>query len=140
MSQYTVAALVGSVIDRHGPSICSLIGACLFSCGFGSFAFEVHNALNNLPAPSQTTFYRFVFCFLLAGLGTVFSWVLGYNMILSFSNCLYLGTSPPYSLPPKHFLTILALPLVPLWHSSDFLHYSYLLLRQIFLPILPRVY
>ena len=67
MSQYTVAALVGSVIDRHGPSICSLIAACLFSCGFGVFAFEVHNG------PSQTSFYRFIFCFALAGLGTLFS-------------------------------------------------------------------
>ena len=73
MSQYTVAALVGSVIDRHGPSVCSLIAACLFSCGFGVFAFEVHNASRNLPSSSQTSFYRFVFCFALAGLGTVFS-------------------------------------------------------------------
>jgi hypothetical protein len=73
MSQYTVAALVGSVIDRHGPSICSLIAACLFSCGFGVFAFQVHNASRNLPGPSQTSFYLFVFCFALAGLGTVFS-------------------------------------------------------------------
>jgi hypothetical protein len=73
MSQYTVAALVGSVIDRHGPSICSLTAAGLFSCGFGAFAFEVHNASRNLPSPSQTSFYRFVFSFALAGLGTVFS-------------------------------------------------------------------
>jgi hypothetical protein len=69
MSQYTVAALVGSVVDRHGPSICSLIAACLFSCGFGVFAFEVHN----YASPSQTSFYLFVFCFALAGLGTLFS-------------------------------------------------------------------
>jgi hypothetical protein len=73
MSQYTVAALVGSVIDRHGPSICSLISACLFSCAFGIFAFEVHHTPRDLPGPSQTSFYRFVFCFVLAGLGTVFS-------------------------------------------------------------------
>ena len=73
MSQYTVAALVGSVIDRHGPSICSLIAACLFSCAFGVFAFEVHSASRNLPGPSQTSFYLFVFCFALAGLGTLFS-------------------------------------------------------------------
>ena len=73
MSQYTVAALVGSVVDRHGPSICSLIAACLFSCGFGVFAFEVHNASRILPGPSQKSFYLFVFCFTLAGLGTLFS-------------------------------------------------------------------
>jgi hypothetical protein len=73
MCEYTAAALVGSVIDRHGPSICSLIAACLFSCGFGVFAFEVHNASRNPAGPSQTSFYLFVFCFALAGLGTVFS-------------------------------------------------------------------
>lgn len=73
MSQYTVAALVGSVVDKHGPSICSLIAACLFSCGFGGFALEVHVTHRNLSGPSQTSFYRFVFCFALAGLGTVFS-------------------------------------------------------------------
>jgi len=73
MSQYTIAALVGSIIDSHGPSISSLIGAFLFSCGFGAFAFEVHNAPHDFPVPSQTSFYRFVFCFFLAGLGTVFS-------------------------------------------------------------------
>lgn len=73
MSQYTVAALVGSLVDRHGPSICSLIAACLFSCGFGVFAFEVHNAPRNLPGSSQASFYLFVFCFALAGLGTLFS-------------------------------------------------------------------
>ncbi|KAF8797925.1 MFS general substrate transporter [Phlegmacium glaucopus] len=74
MSQYTVAALVGSVVDSHGPSTCSLIGAFLFSCAFGAFAFEVHKAPLDLPGPSQTSFYRLVFCFFLAGLGTVFSY------------------------------------------------------------------
>ena len=61
MCEYTAAALVGSVIDRHGPSICSFIAACLFSCGFGVFAFQVHNASRNLPGSSQTSF-RFLFC------------------------------------------------------------------------------
>ena len=73
MNQYTVAALVGWVIDRHGPSLCSLIAACLFSCGFGVFALKVHIASRDPPGPSQTSFYLFVFCFALAGLGTVFS-------------------------------------------------------------------
>lgn len=73
ISQYIIAALAGSIVDKHGPSIASLIGALLFSSGFGAFAFEVHNAPSDIPSPSQMSFYRFVFYFLLAGFGTVFS-------------------------------------------------------------------
>jgi hypothetical protein len=73
MSQYTVAALVGKVVDTHGPSLCSLIAAFLFAFGFGAFSFEIYNTPPDIVTPSSASFHRLTFFFFLAGLGTVFS-------------------------------------------------------------------
>ncbi|KAF8969984.1 major facilitator superfamily domain-containing protein [Flammula alnicola] len=73
MSQYPVAVIVGSLNDQHGPATCTLIAAALFSTGFGGFSWEIYNTPSDLPV-SQASFYRLVFCFLLVGLGTVFSY------------------------------------------------------------------
>ncbi len=72
MSQYTIAAGVGWIIDRHGPSLCSLIAAVFFAFGFGGFAWEVYKTPNDLSEPLYGAFYRFTFFFLFVGLGTVF--------------------------------------------------------------------
>lgn len=72
MSQYPIAAFVGYLVDRKGPAICSLIAAFFFIFGFGGFALEVNNTSAEL---SQASFYRLTFYFVLAGLGTVFSYV-----------------------------------------------------------------
>ena len=73
MSQYTVAAMVGKVVDTHGPSVCSFIAAFLFAFGFGAFSFEIYNTPPDIVTPSSASFHRLTFFFLLAGLGTVFS-------------------------------------------------------------------
>lgn len=72
MSQYPIAPFVGYLVDRKGPAICSLIAAFLFVFGFGGFAVEVNNTA--IEKASLATFYRLTFYFLLAGLGTVFSY------------------------------------------------------------------
>ncbi|PPR02201.1 hypothetical protein CVT24_011428 [Panaeolus cyanescens] len=73
MSQYTIAALVGSLIDKHGSRLASLIAGLLFFTGFGAFAYEVHDCPEDFE-PSQAFFYRLVFYFLLTGFGTVFGY------------------------------------------------------------------
>lgn len=75
MSQYPIAPFVGYLVDRKGPAICSLIAAFLFFFGFGGFALEVNNTATEPSQASLATFYRLTFYFLLAGLGTVFSYV-----------------------------------------------------------------
>ena len=79
MSQYTVASLVGKVIDVYGPSLCSLIAGLLFSFAYGGFAATTYFASDN-PSPSESlSIFRNLTCaFLGAGLGTVFGWVLPY--------------------------------------------------------------
>lgn len=56
--------------------MCILIGGLLFVAGFSAFSSEVQNS--SILHSSQTSFYRMVFCFLLIGLGTVFSYVFDY--------------------------------------------------------------
>lgn len=75
MSQYTVAAIVGWVIDRRGPAICSLFAALLFAFGFGGFSWEVYNTPEDISSPLHGAFYRLSFFFFFVGLGTVFGWV-----------------------------------------------------------------
>lgn len=74
MSQYTVASLVGKVIDVYGPSICSLVAGLLFSSAFGGFATQIYFTPDQ-PTPAQSTsmFRTLTFAFLCAGLGTVFA-------------------------------------------------------------------
>jgi len=72
MSQYTIAAVVGWVIDTQGPHLCSLIAAFLFTTGFGGFAAEVYSTPGNQVSAVAGAFYRFTFCFFFVGLGTVF--------------------------------------------------------------------
>lgn len=72
MSQYTIAALAGSLVDKHGPRLASLIAGSLFLSGFGAFAYEVYDCPDDFE-PSKAFFYRLVFYFLLTGFGTVFA-------------------------------------------------------------------
>lgn len=73
IGQYPFAPLVGSAIDRFGPWACSLASAILFSTGFGLFSLEFHNRSDATPEFSSASFRRLVFCYFLAGLGTVTS-------------------------------------------------------------------
>lgn len=75
MSQYPFASVAGYLVDRKGPAICSLIAAFLFVFGFGGFALEVNTTATEPAQASLATFYRLTFYFFLAGLGTVFSYV-----------------------------------------------------------------
>ncbi|CAA7271802.1 unnamed protein product [Cyclocybe aegerita] len=104
MSQYTIAALVGSVIDRYGPGVCSLISALSFSSGFGGFAFEVYRNPDALPESATALFYRFTFFFLLVGLGSVFGYFSAlfaasksfpnYGGVASGTSLAFFGLSP----------------------------------------------
>lgn len=73
IGQYPFAAVVGKVIDTHGPWLCSLVSALLFSCGFGLFAAEIARTPDDITAPSQSSFERLTLFYFMAGLGTVFS-------------------------------------------------------------------
>ena len=72
MSQYTIAAIVGWVIDQYGPALCSLSAALLFGLGFGGFSWEVYQTPEDITSPLYGAFYRFTFFFFFVGLGTVF--------------------------------------------------------------------
>ncbi|KAA1474901.1 MFS general substrate transporter [Dentipellis sp. KUC8613] len=74
IGQYPFAAVVGKIIDSHGPWACSMISSVLFSFGFGSFAWEIAKTPDDISQPSQSSFHRLTFFFFLAGLGTVFSY------------------------------------------------------------------
>lgn len=73
MSQYPLTVIVGSLFDTHGPAICSLTAVFFFSAGFGGVATELRNPSTDLSQPSQTSFYRLIFCYLLIGVATVFA-------------------------------------------------------------------
>ena len=72
MSQYTIAAVVGWIIDQHGPALCSLVAALLFACGFGGFSWEVYKTPDDISGPLHGAFFRLTFYFFFVGLGTVF--------------------------------------------------------------------
>ncbi|KAJ7156094.1 MFS general substrate transporter [Mycena crocata] len=72
--QYPCTPLVGKIVDRHGPWLCSLIASILFSVAFGSFSYQVHRMLENSDPPSQASVYLLVLLFALAGFGTVFGY------------------------------------------------------------------
>ncbi|KAF8575793.1 MFS general substrate transporter [Ramaria rubella] len=74
VGQYPFAPVVGSAIDRVGPWACSLASAILFSTGFGLFSLEFLNTPNSNTNPSSLSFYRLMFFYFLAGLGTVTSY------------------------------------------------------------------
>lgn len=73
MSQYTVASVVGKVIDSRGPGLCSLIAAGLFTFAYGGFAATT-SFYPDTPSPSESLviFRNLTSSFFLAGIGTVF--------------------------------------------------------------------
>ena len=74
VGQYPAAPFVGSAIDKIGPWACSLASAILFSTGFGLFSLEFRNTPEHSEhGPSKWSFYRLMFFYFLAGLGTVTS-------------------------------------------------------------------
>ncbi|KAI0314268.1 MFS general substrate transporter [Amylostereum chailletii] len=73
MGQYPFAAIVGNIIDRYGPWICSLASSCLFFFGFGMFSREISKTPDDITVPSQSSFHRLAVFFFLCGLGAVFS-------------------------------------------------------------------
>ncbi|TFY79997.1 hypothetical protein EWM64_g4020 [Hericium alpestre] len=113
IGQYPFAAVVGKVIDRHGPWACSLVSSILFSFGFGMFAHEIAKTPDDITYPSKSSFHRLVFFFFLAGLGTVFSYFSSlfaasknfpnYMGVASGSSMALFGLSPL-------FLSLLAKP------------------------------
>lgn len=73
MSQYTVASVVGKVIDTRGPGLCSLIAAGLFTFAYGGFAATTSFYPDTPSATESLSIFRnLTFCFLFAGIGTVF--------------------------------------------------------------------
>ncbi|THH01995.1 hypothetical protein EW145_g6815 [Phellinidium pouzarii] len=74
IGQYPFAAFVGKAIDLYGPWSCSLASSVLFSLGFGLFAHEIYKTLDDIAAPSKSSFERLTLYYFLAGLGTVTSY------------------------------------------------------------------
>ncbi|KAF9456515.1 MFS general substrate transporter [Collybia nuda] len=74
IGQYPFAPVVGKVIDLYGPSTCSLTAATFFFTAFISSSLEISKTSVEITKPSTSSFYRLTFFFLLAGLGTVFSY------------------------------------------------------------------
>lgn len=72
MGQYPLAALTGKIIDRYGPSLCSVIAAILYSSAFSTFSYQV-NAAGSESANSSVSTYLTI-SFALAGMATVFSY------------------------------------------------------------------
>jgi hypothetical protein len=68
--QYPASALVGYLVDRHGPHVCSLISALLFGTGFGFFS---HITSGTTAIAPELAFRLLTFLFLLCGLATVSS-------------------------------------------------------------------
>ncbi|EAU88607.2 hypothetical protein CC1G_04313 [Coprinopsis cinerea okayama7 len=75
MSQYTIASVVGKVIDTYGPAICSLVAAMLFTGAYAGFSVQIYFTPDD-PSPEQSKvmFHRLSLSFLCAGLGTVFAY------------------------------------------------------------------
>lgn len=69
MGQYPFAALAGKMIDRYGPSLCSVIAAVLYSSAFSSFSYHVYAASD----PTASVSVYLTISFALAGMATVFS-------------------------------------------------------------------
>ncbi|KAJ7685074.1 MFS general substrate transporter [Mycena polygramma] len=71
--QYPCTPLVGKIVDRYGPWLCSLIASLLFPLAFGGFSYQVRHMSGAAP-PSQTSIASLVVLFALAGFATVFSY------------------------------------------------------------------
>ncbi|KAF6765100.1 MFS general substrate transporter [Ephemerocybe angulata] len=75
MSQYTVASVVGKVIDTRGPALCSLISAGLFTFAYGGFAATTYFYPETPSASESLSIFRnLTLAFFLAGVGTVFGY------------------------------------------------------------------
>ncbi|RDB20968.1 putative transporter MCH1 [Hypsizygus marmoreus] len=74
VGQYPFSPLVGRILDQYGPSTCSMVSAMLFCVAFLSSALEVAFAPVKISEPSSASFHRLTAFFLVAGLGTVFSY------------------------------------------------------------------
>ena len=75
VGQYPFAALVGKLLDRHGPRTCSLAASFCFALGFGMFSFEISHAPDDTPTPSLIAFGKLTVAFGFVGLATVLSYV-----------------------------------------------------------------
>ncbi|KAH6918692.1 major facilitator superfamily domain-containing protein [Coprinopsis sp. MPI-PUGE-AT-0042] len=75
MSQYTVASIVGKVIDVYGPSICSLIAAALLTTAFAGFSAQIYFSPDEPTAANSLAMFRgLTLAFFGAGMGTVFGY------------------------------------------------------------------
>lgn len=74
MGQYPFAALTGKMIDRYGPSLCSVVAAVLYFTAFGSFSYQVSVTHTAESTPTTSISTHLAISFGLAGIGTVFSY------------------------------------------------------------------
>ncbi|KAK2467003.1 hypothetical protein APHAL10511_001261 [Amanita phalloides] len=89
VGQYPLAPVVGDTVDRHGPWVCSLLAAIFYVLSFGGFASQLSLADGTNHA-LLSPFRNLVFCSLLTGFGTVFSY---YSALFAVSKMFpgYLG-------------------------------------------------
>ncbi|KAJ6496568.1 MFS general substrate transporter [Mycena vitilis] len=71
--QYPCTPLVGKIVDRYGPWLCSLIASLFFPLAFGGFSYQVRH-MSGAAQPPQSSIASLVVLFALAGFATVFSY------------------------------------------------------------------
>ncbi|KAJ3887347.1 major facilitator superfamily domain-containing protein [Lentinula edodes] len=72
--QYPFSSIVGKLIDRYGPRVCSFLAAVMFSAAFGLSALEVSLSSARSSLPNTAVAERLTVYFAMAGLGTVLSY------------------------------------------------------------------
>ncbi|KAJ3925306.1 MAG: major facilitator superfamily domain-containing protein [Lentinula lateritia] len=72
--QYPFSSIVGKLIDRYGPRVCSFLAAIMFSAAFGLSALEVSLSSARSSLPNTAVAERLTVYFAMAGLGTVLSY------------------------------------------------------------------
>jgi hypothetical protein len=72
ISQYPLSLPVGSIIDKRGPALCSLVAGLLFPIGFGIIASQTVKVPVGDHA-SSASFYWLIFSYLCIGTSTIFS-------------------------------------------------------------------
>ncbi|KAE9399257.1 MFS general substrate transporter [Gymnopus androsaceus JB14] len=72
--QYPFSSIVGKLIDRYGPRVCSFLAAIMFSAAFGLSSLEISLAPEYSERPNTAVAQRLTIYFAMAGLGTVLSY------------------------------------------------------------------
>ncbi|KAJ4488067.1 major facilitator superfamily domain-containing protein [Lentinula aciculospora] len=97
--QYPFSSIVGKLIDRYGPRVCSFLAAIMFSAAFGLSALEVSLYTEHPELPNTAVAKRLAVYFAIAGLGTVLSYFsFVFSATKTFTNYLTVASGITMSL------------------------------------------